>query len=135
MKELTETRQATIEQTQDNLLEVRYKPGETIDTEGLMDVIKERERICGGHCDQAVLAVIPPDADFQLALMTKDHYHGRPVVDCTKFLAVAASSAMHERMASLYFAYFPQPFATQVFQEEGEARAWLLARMREVQLS
>ncbi len=34
---------------------------------------------------------------------------------------------MNERMASLYLAYFPQPFHTQVFMEEDEARAWLLS--------
>lgn len=135
MNELIETRQATIERTADNVLEVRYKPGETLDAAGLCDVLNERERLCEGQGGQAVLAVIPPDADFQLSLMTTDHYKDRPVVDCTRLLAIAASSTMHERMASLYFAYFPQNFRTAIFTDEAEARAWLKGSMSEVSLS
>ena len=82
-----------------------------------------------------MLAVIPPDADFQMSLMTTDHYKDRPVVDCTRFLAIAATSMMHERMASLYFAYFPQQFRTAVFSDEDEARAWLKKSLSEVPLS
>lgn len=135
MNHLIETRQATIERTADNVLEVRYKPGETLDAAGLSDVLDERERLCSGRGSQAVLAVIPPDADFQLALMTTDHYKNRPVVDCTRFLAITASSTMHERMATLYFAYFPQSFRTGIFMDEDEARAWLKKSMSEVPLS
>ena len=135
MNELIETRQATIERTADNVLEVRYKPGQTLDPAGLGDVLAERERLCKGQGGQAVLAVIPPDADFQMLLMTHDHYKGRPVVDCTRFLAIAATSVMHERMASLYFAYFPQNFRTGIFSDEAEAREWLKTSMSEVSLS
>lgn len=135
MNELIETRQATIERTHDQLIEVRYKPGITIDPTGLSEVLSERERLCGGGSGQAVLAVIPPDADFQMALMTSDHYKGRPVTDCTRFLAVAASSTMHERMASLYFAYFPQHFRTAIFADESEARAWLKTSLTGITLS
>ena len=135
MNELIETRQATIERTQDNVLEVRYKPGQILDPAGLSDVLDERERLCAGQGGQAVLAVIPPDADFQMLMMTKDHYKDRPVVDRTRFLAIAATSVMHERMASLYFAYFPQNFRTGIFTEEAEARDWLKKSMREVSLS
>jgi hypothetical protein len=135
MNELIETRQATIERTADNVLEVRYKPGQTLDPAGLSDVLSERERLCKGQGGQAVLAVIPPDADFQMLIMTQDHYKGRPAVDCTRFLAIAATSVMHERMASLYFAYFPQNFRTSIFSDEAEAREWLKKSMSEVSLS
>ena len=135
MNDLIETRQATIVQTNDNVLEVRYKPGQILDPAGIGEVMGERERICEKRGRQAVLAVIPPDADFQMALMTVDHYKGRPVADCTRFLAIAASSVMHERMASLYFAYFPQVFTTAVFSDEEKARAWLKTSMSAVPLS
>jgi hypothetical protein len=135
MNELIETRQATIERTEDQLIEVRYKPGVTIDPKGLSDVLSERERLCDGGDGQAVLAIIPPDADFQMALMTSDHYKGRPVTDCTRFLAVATSSTTHERMASLYFAYFPQDFRTAIFNDEAEARAWLKTSLSGIALS
>lgn len=135
MNALIETRQATIEKTADNVLEVRYKPGQTLDPAGLSEVLSERERLCSGQGGQAVHAVIPADADFQMVIMTSDHYKGRPVVDCTRFLAITASSVMHERMASLYFAYFPQNFRTAIFTDEVEARKWLKKSMSEVSLS
>ena len=135
MNALIETRQATIEKTADNVLEVRYKPGQTLDPAGLSEVLSERERLCSGQGGQAVHGVMPADADFQMVIMTSDHYKGRPVVDCTRFLAITASSVMHERMASLYFAYFPQNFRTAIFTDEVEARKWLKKSMSEVSLS
>lgn len=130
-----ETRQATIERTPDDLLEVRYKSGETLDAAGLSEVLSERERMRDDGLGQAVLAVIPPDADLQLSLMTTDHYKGRMAAERTRFLAITASSIMHERMASLYFTYFPQAFRTCIFTNEEEARAWLRKCMREVPLN
>ncbi len=132
MTDLIETRQATISRTDDHVLEVRYKPGQTLDPSGISDVLSERERLCTEGGGQAVLAVIPPDADFQMVLMTSDHFKDRPAADCTRFLAISASTMMHERMASLYFAYFPQKFRTAIFSDEIEARAWLKKSMSEM---
>lgn len=125
MTELIETRLATLERTSDDIVEVRFKPGVKLDPAGIMEVLRERKRFCtpGGH---HVLAVFPPESDFEMGVMTTDHYLESGIRDCTRTLALAANGAMNERMASLYFAYFPQPFDARVFMEESEARTWLL---------
>jgi hypothetical protein len=135
MSLLIETRQATLEQTATGMIEIRFKPGLVLDKEGLEEVLTERERLCAGDARQVVLAVFPADADFDMAVMTQDHYHGRPLAGCTKLLAVAANSLMNERMVSLYFAYFPQTFPLKVCEEEEEARMWLREQLAESTLS
>lgn len=125
MNQLIETRLATLEQVSEDLLEVRFKPGVKLDRAGILEVLQERKRLCrpGGH---HVLAVFPPDGDFEMEVMTMDHYLHSGMRDCTRSLALAANGAMNERMVSLYFAYFPQPFDARVFMDEEEARGWLL---------
>ena len=135
MSQLIETRQATLERITAETVEVRFKPGLVLDKSGLDEILVERERFCSNTGKHAVLAIFPNDADFDMAIMTQDHYAGRTVVGCTRFLAVAANSLMHERMASLYFAYFPQTFATKIFIEEEEARTWLSEQLAERSVS
>jgi hypothetical protein len=129
MSALVETRQATVENLGNGTVEIRFKPGITLDQQGLHEVIVERERLCPEGELQAVLAIFPPDADFEIAIMTMDHYKGRKAQGSTRVVAIAANTLMHERMASLYFAYFPQPFKSKAFVEEDEARAWLMEQL------
>jgi hypothetical protein len=128
MTSLTETRLATLERVSPELLEVRFKPGQKIDLAGVHDILIERQRMCNGE-PYHVLAVLPPDADFEMSVMTQDHYRGLGLERCTRSLAWAATDMLAERMASLYYAYFPQPFPTRVFTEEAEARKWLLEQV------
>ncbi len=125
MKQLIETRLATLERLSDELFEIRFKPGVKLDKAGLVEVLNERKRFCGagGH---HVLAVFPAESDFEMEVMTSDHYLATEMRDHTRSLALAANGTMNERMASLYFAYFPQPFEARVFMEEAEAREWLM---------
>jgi hypothetical protein len=128
MTSLTETRLAILERVSPELLEVRFKPGQKIDLSGLHDILLERQRMCNGE-PYDVLAIIPPDTDFEMNVMTQDHYRGLGLERCTRKVAWAASDMLSERMASLYFAYFPQPFPTRVFSDEAEARQWLLGQV------
>ena len=124
MNELIETRLATIERVGTELLEVRFKPEQHVDRAGIDEILNERKRICP-EGTRNILAIIPGEPDFDLDVVTTDHYAGRELENCTRALAIAASSTMNERMAGLFFAYFPQAFATKVFSDEGEARLWL----------
>lgn len=122
--ELIETRLATLERKSPDLLEVRFKPDVKLDVPGIEEVIDERRRLCPEGV-RDVLAVFPPDVDFDINVMTRDHYAGTGLERCTRSLALAAGSTANERFASLYFAYFPQEFTTRVFIEEREAQHWL----------
>ena len=127
MTELTETRLATLERVAPDLLEIRYKADQKLDVEGLREVMQERQRLCP-EGPYRVLAVFPPDGDFDLGVMMQDHYAGRGLQNCTQALAVAAGSTLIERMVGLYYAYFPQPFDMRVFLSEEDARHWLTSK-------
>ena len=119
-----ETRIATLNRREKDLLEVRFKPDQKIDVEGIEELLVERKRLCP-EGPRTVLAVFPPDVDFDIAVMMKDHYRGLGLENCTKALALAANSTTNERIAGLYYAYFPQSFHTRVFNDEEEASRWL----------
>ena len=124
LQELIETRLATLERKDNDILEVRFKPGMKLDMAGLEEIITERQRICPAGRVR-VLTVFPPETDFDMAIMTLDHYKNTGLDTCTEAVAMAASSDMNERMANIYFAYYPQRFPTRVFLEEADARKWL----------
>ncbi|MFZ1688911.1 MAG: hypothetical protein WAU70_15910 [Flavobacteriales bacterium] len=124
MNDLIETRLATIEKVGTELLEVRFKPEQHVDRAGIDEILNERKRICP-EGPRSILAIIPGEPDFDLDVVTTDHYAGRDLENCTRALAIAASHSISERMAGLFFAYFPQAFATKVFSTEGDARRWL----------
>ena len=131
---LIETRLATIEKKSNDLLEVRFKSEECIDCDGINEVLNERQRICP-EGPRTILAIFPGEPDFRLDVVTTDHYAGRGLENCTKALAIAASSPINERMAGLFFAYFPQAFTTKVFSSEAEAREWLKTQVAASSLS
>lgn len=124
MNDLIETRLAIIEKVGTELLEVRFKPDQHVDRAGIDEILNERKRICP-EGSRNILAIIPGEPDFDLDVVTTDHYAGRGLENCTRALAIAATSSINERMAGLFFAYFPQAFATKVFSGEEEARRWL----------
>lgn len=124
MNDLIETRLAIIEKVGNELLEVRFKPDVHVDRAGIDEILKERKRLCP-EGSRNILTVIPGEPDFDLDVVTTDHYAGRGLENCTRALAIAAGSSLNERMAGLFFAYFPQEFSTRVFNNERDARKWL----------
>ena len=126
MSDVIDTRLATITLSRLNLLEVRFKKGIKVDSTGLREVLQQRAELAEKG-PFLVLSILPADIDFDINVMTENHYAGQKVLDHTLAVAWAASTLMNERMASLNLAYFPQPFPTQVFMEEEEARAWLMS--------
>lgn len=125
MSDVIDTRLATITLTGPNLMEVRFKTGIKLDGAGLYEVLQQRAQLADKG-PFLVLGILPADLDFDINVMTEDHYAGQKALEHTLAVAWAASTLMNERMTSLYLTYFPQPFPTQVFMEEDEARAWLL---------
>lgn len=134
MNDLIETRLATIERVGTELLEVRFKPDQHVDRAGIDEILEERKRLCP-EGTRNILTIIPGEPDFDLDVVTTDHYSGRELENCTRALAIAASSTINERMAGLFFAYFPQAFATKVFSGEEEARRWLQEQVAAPSLS
>ena len=82
-----------------------------------------------------VLAVAPPELDLELNVLHMDHAVGHGVKCNSNRLAFAAQSEMNERLASIYFSYHPRKEETAVFLQEKDARAWLVAKVKERTLS
>jgi hypothetical protein len=114
----------------EDLLEVRYRPDQRLDAAGMREIMAERERLCP-QGPYRVLAVLPEGGDFDLNVMLEDHCKDRGLENCTRALAIATQSRLAQNMVELYFAYFPQKMDVRIFQEECDARAWLIASASE----
>ncbi len=86
MSDVINTRVATITLSGLNLLEVRFKKGIKVDSVGLHEVLQQRS----GLVEKGpflVLGILPADIDFDINVMTDNHYADHKVLDHT--LAVA----------------------------------------------
>ena len=124
-KPLIDTLIATVQRTSPDLVEVRSKPGAVLSIPGITAVLHAREELgrIGSHC--ALIVFPEEETDFDMSLITEDHYGGRPVVEFTEAVAWLVRNEHNERFTRLYFAYFPSPVPSAIFMEEAEARAWL----------
>ncbi|MFZ1688265.1 MAG: hypothetical protein WAU70_12620 [Flavobacteriales bacterium] len=119
-----ETRIALIVQTRHNLMEIRYKPGVTMDMAGVKEIHETRARIFGDR-PYASISIIPDDVDFELGITQRDHYSEKRGNDPLLAWAVVARGSMLDMIAKLYFSYFPQTFPVLTTTDEAEARAWI----------
>jgi len=116
---------ATIQRTAEDLVEVRFKPGVVLTVAGITAILQARQQSAGG-VPLRVLIVFPTDEmDFDMSMITTDHYRAVPVEQFTRAVAWAAQNAHNERFCQLYFAYFPSPVPSAIFITEAEACAWL----------
>lgn len=116
---------ATVERTTQDLVEVRFKTGAVLNTAGITAMIDARRQLAGGR-PMRVLMVFPDvEMDFELGMITRDHYEMVPITEFTQAVAWVSGNIFNERFCKLYFAYFPSPVPTAIFRKEEEARAWL----------
>ena len=116
---------ATVERTAAGMVEVYFKAGSTLSVGGITALLDAREQMAG-QGPTLVLIVFPPtEMDFDMAMITRDHYRGRPVQEHSKAIAWVTRNEHNDRFTRLYFAYFPSPVPAAIFAEVEEARAWL----------
>ncbi|HMC96261.1 MAG TPA: hypothetical protein VKG92_01280 [Flavobacteriales bacterium] len=123
-----ETSIATIVRTRPDMMEIRYKPGSTMDMAGVKEIHEVRARIFGDR-PYASLSLIPEDVDFQLDITLRDHYSTSRGNDGLVAWATVARGAMLDMIAKLYFSYFPQTFPVLTTANEQEARVWIEAQL------
>jgi len=122
-----DTRAAFLELESSGILVLRFKEGVRIDHSMVLETIAKRAELTAGH-KVPVLSIMAPDQDFHIevpitdnTLLLKDHTLAEAVV-ATGFLL---------KVAQLHYHNFPHPFPTAVFQDEEEAKAWLLSQREE----
>jgi hypothetical protein len=129
-----ETTSAIVERLHPTLATCRYKKGKTVCGKVVRENIEARWRLLGTE-RHAVLTVIPEDTTFDMSLLEEDHYTPAGPNDGTLLHAVVAQSDALAPIVELYFAMYPTPFASRVFQNEKEAMRWLDQQLRAMQES
>ncbi len=119
-----DTRLAWVIRTAPDRVEVRFKEGCKLDCTGIAEILDMRRKL-GADAPHKVMIVMPEDVDFEMAMMTKDHYQGRDVKDHTVAVAWVAQASLPHQMTSLYLSYHPSPFRAAVFTNEADALRWL----------
>lgn len=116
---------AIVERTASDLVEVRVKPGSTLSVAGITSILQARKQLSSGQRMRALFVFANEDTDFDMAMITADHYGGAKAEDFTRAVAWVAHNAHNERFCELYFAYFPSPVPSAIFMTEEAARGWL----------
>ncbi len=124
-KQLIETTLATVERVSPELVEIRFKANVKLDPLGIMEVMEAKLSLADDHSVD-VLAVLFPGTDIVLDMLYMDHKPNNGSGNRRR-LAFAAQNRMNKKLAEVYFRYYPITYETQVFIDEDDARAWLLA--------
>lgn len=124
---LIDTPIAAVHRTAADLVEVRFKPDHKFTVAGIAAILDAREEL-GKDGPYRVLVVLPEEVDFEMSMITTDHYSGRPVIDHSRAVAWVVWNDSNERFTRLYFTYFPSPVPAEIFYTEAEARVWLEGR-------
>ena len=108
-----------------DLIEVRFKVGATLTVAGIMSIMQVRQQLAAGEALKVLIVFPQAEMDFDMSMITTDHYSVLPVQQFTRAVAWAAINDHNERFCKLYFAYFPSPVPSAIFMEEKQAREWL----------
>lgn len=116
---------ATVERTAADLVEVRMKPGSTLSVGGIAAILQARRQLADGQRMRVLFVFANEDTDFDMAMITADHYGSTKAEHFTRAVAWVAHNGHNERFCELYFAYFPSPVPSAIFMTEGEGMKWL----------
>lgn len=127
---MIDTRSATLELVSDALIELRFKPDVKLDVEGMSEIVHAKRTLIAGK-NMDILAILPPELDFELNVLNMDHNALNGGCGSAQRLALAAQSAFNERITSIYFRYHPRLHDTGIFLAEDDARKWLATKLPE----
>lgn len=119
-----ETRLAQMTLVEPGLIEQRFRSGITLDREGLEENRRARQELSGGG-PHVMMSVFPEDVDFQLSVISEDHFAPDKEPPGLKALALVTAGQFTTGLAAIVFKYFPPQFPASTMGSEEEARAWL----------
>ena len=121
---IVHTEAADIERMDGGDVEIRFRKEARITLSAIQEILDARVKFCGLG-EYAVLVTLPEDIDFDISVLTNDHYQDRELHRCTYAVAWDAESKMNEQLVEIFYRYFPQRFPVKVFRSKDEAREWL----------
>jgi len=118
---------ATVHRTAPDLVEVRCNEEAIWTMAAIAELMQARATAAQG-VPVKILVVLPEVVDFEMNTMLTEHYpEGTDQAKCLAE-AWAVRNAFNEKLARLYFGYFPSPVPFSISMTEQEARAWLEQR-------
>ncbi|MBL7953108.1 MAG: hypothetical protein JNM62_15470 [Flavobacteriales bacterium] len=126
-----DTSTASIELIAPRFVEQRYKSDARIVTGVFDENRKARWKVAGGvPC--VVLIILPAELQLHTPSTNEDHYRADSAARSIIALAVVAQTMAVNTAAKFYFRYYAQAFEARVFDDEEDARAWLLEELERV---
>lgn len=120
-----ETSLATVERGEDGLIRIRVRLGARLTVSGFAEILQARKALAQ-HGPAGVIATVPDDIDFDLAILSVDHYAGIDARAFTQAFAIVSQAELHQRLCAIYNGYFKPGFPIRIFADEAEARAWVM---------
>ncbi|MBP6699328.1 MAG: STAS/SEC14 domain-containing protein [Flavobacteriales bacterium] len=123
-----DTELATVERGETDLIHIRVRPGAKLTVNGFAEILAARKALARDK-PAGVIAIIPDDIDFELAIMNVDHHAGTNASTFTKVFAIVTQANLHKQLCALYSAFFTTDFPLRTFDDEAVARAWVLEHL------
>ncbi len=115
---------ATVTRTAPDRLEVRCHEGVYWSERSIAELIQARVTLASGT-PMKVLVVLPEDLHFDTETLASMHYDPATMKEHSRAEAWAVRNTLNEKIAELYFRYFPSPVPNAFFLREEEASVWL----------
>ncbi len=115
---------ATVTRTGPERLEVRCHEGVFWSDRSIAELIHARATLAMG-APMKVLVVLPEDLPFDTESLASMHYDPTTMKEHCRAEAWAVRNTLNEKIAKLYFRYFPSPVPSAFFTTEEEASTWL----------
>jgi hypothetical protein len=124
MTESISTSLATVTHSAPDRLEVRCHEGVYWSERSIAELIQARATLAAG-APMKVLVVLPEDIHFDTLTLAAMHYDPATMKEHCRAEAWAVRNTLNEKIAQLYFRYFPSPVPSAFFMTEEEASVWL----------
>lgn len=119
------TRLAIMSLVEPGFIEQRFREGVKLDREGFEENRVARHTLAG-ETTYVMLSTLPEDIDFELNVLGTDHFGAAEEIEGLSALAVVAHGQLTQGVTAIFFKYFPPQFPARIFNNEVDARAWLM---------
>lgn len=123
------TRLATMSLMEPGFIEQRFHEGVKLDRAGFEENRAVRHALAGSE-PYVMLSIIPEEIDFELNIVSTDHFGAEEEIAGLTALAVVAHGQLVQGVTAIFFKYFPPQFPARIFSAEAPAREWLMEQRR-----
>lgn len=112
------------------VIEQRYRVDAKLDQRNL-ETNRVARRKLANRVPFSLMVVVPEEVPVDAASTNHDHFRKESEDRSIVAMAVVTGSEVMSGVTKFYFRYYPQSFEVRVFDDEDNAKAWLLASLEE----